>query len=461
MIARFRGCALALSLFATPACAGETLTQTLPTRPNPPIAKTLALLGDSITFWADTTNIDNPGACAGNECSAYLYQGFGTWANIYSQYRVTRVPNTNNCGSSGITTAQILLNVSSCLLKLNPDVVIYQGGGNDASTGVSCATATANNRAIYSRLLNAGIAVIKVSIYPRASPNAFTAAQANMAQCVNEYDRRYAEANGARGFYFVDCDPVLVDPTQTSSWSALSNVLYLDGAHLSMVGASLVGNLVAQQINTLYPSWRVPVFSNADVYDATNNPAGNLLPNSIMAGTGGAIFAGCSGTAANSSNLGAGGMGGATCVGSSTTLADNRNTQTITLGGTSTGSNGQVTWWQNVATPSNINIGDVLEGILWINIGATTNVSGVVVTLKTVEGGVTYQQDSGLPDTGNAMPTPAVAGYLPFITPRRTVTSVPSSAEIDVKIFLKTPLSAAAVSGTIAFTSANLRKVFN
>lgn len=428
-------------------------------KPSPSVAKKMVIFGDSITFWADVTNATNPGACAGNQCSSFIYQSYDTWASIYSQYRVTRIPNTGNCGYNGFTTAQLVA-VTSCVTALAPDIVIYQAGANDNAAGTSCATTNANNKIIYQTFLNAGIAVIKVSTYPRGAPVAFTAAQANVAQCNNQFDRRYAEQNGYRGFYFVDLDPVMVDATTTGSWAAAAGVLYVDGAHVSSTGGSLAGNLIAAQINALAPAWRAPVFSNGDVYDAANNTVGNLLPNAIMTGTGGSV-ATCTGTVANSSNLGASNLGGATCVGSQTTLADGRKAMTVTIGGTSTGSNGQVTFWQNVATPANIGIGDVIEGQCWLNIGASTNFAGVSVTMKTIESAVTFLQDSSLPDTGTGFPTPAIAGYLPFITPRRTVTAVPSSAEIDVLMYFKTPLAAAAVAATISFTSCQIKKVLN
>jgi lysophospholipase L1-like esterase len=208
-------------------------------KPSITSARTLAMLGDSITFNVDDANLTN-GPCVGLSCEAYGYGGYGTWASVYSGYRVWRAPNTGNCGESGGTIAQILANIS-CVTALNPDVVIYEGGGNDPGSGSTCASATAANRAIYSAFKAAGIAVIKVGIYPRTSPVAFTTSQASIAQCLNMEDRRYAQEVGGAGWYFVDVEPIMVDPAQTGSWATRSGYMLADGAHPSTVGSSAIG----------------------------------------------------------------------------------------------------------------------------------------------------------------------------------------------------------------------------
>lgn len=420
--------------------------------------KTLVIYGDSFAANAGSSAAAYP---CGSFCGSAVEGNYFTWAQVYSGYRVSRAvygtpagtPLTN-CGVSGYTSAQILANIS-CPLAVKPDIVIMESGTNDAAGNITCATTTANNRSIYQQLNAAGIIVIKVSVIPRSSPNTYTTAQANLAQCYNEYDRRYAEEVGASGFYFVDLDPIVIDPTQ-STWTIKSGYL-VDGIHPASTGGSPMGYAIAQVINQVVPQWRQPIYTDGDTYDATNNPVGNLLSNGAFTGTGGSTSGtGCSGTVPTSVSVTC--QAGATVVSSVVTLADGRSALKLVISGSITASSSFDVVRQTIATPANINLGDTLEAQAWVIMSPQSSVS-LNFRLTTTESASTYFNDSwGINYTD---PWP-VAGFAAgqsalAITSRRVTTAVPSAAYLDMDIVYAN--GSITPSATIILTSETIKKV--
>lgn len=425
-----------------------------------PASKTLVIYGDSFATNAGLAAAAIP---CGGFCQTAIDGNYYTFADIYSGFRVTHPSpfaqsgTVTNCGVTGTTTAQILTNIS-CVMSAQPDLVLYEGGTNDANGSVSCATVTANNRAIYAQLKAAGITVIKTSVIPRSGGSAYTTAQANLAQCYNEYDRRYAEEVGSQGFYFVDLDPVVLDPT-SASWAIKSGYLD-DGVHPSTNGGSVMGYAIAQVINQLVPQWRQPIFTNGDVYDSVNNPTGNLLPNGAMTGSGGTATNACTGTVPTSVSIDGTSGGGVTCVGSVTTLADGRAAAVLTLSGAATGSARMITVRQLVATPANVNNGDVLEGQAWVSLGANSNISGVELFMSDTESATPFSNTAAVATQTSAFPTAgfATGAFVPLITPRRTTTAVPTQIFMDVRIRLIN--GSVSPTATLTVSSMSVRKVF-
>lgn len=430
-----------------PSAAAPTLAR--------PALKTLVILGDS---FAGNTGLAQANLPCGTACTTGTSGNYFTWAQIYSAYALSRPAlapysgTVTNCGVGGTTTSQILANLN-CVFAAAPDVVIYAGGTNDAATSVSCAAVTANNRAIYSALNSAGIIVIKTSVIPRT---AFTTAQANLAQCYNMEDRRYAETSGANRFFFVDLDPIAVDPA-AAGWTIRSGFLR-DGIHPSNIGGSAMGYAIAQVVNKIVPTWRTPLFNNGDVYDATNNPQGNLLPNGAFAGTGGSATGGCTGTVAANVQVDASAAGGASCVASTTTLADGRPAQVVTIGGASASAQGYIVIRQTVATPANITAGDTLEGQAWVNFGTNSNIDGVDLQLYSTESSVQYLNDSSIYFSGDPFPGAGLANaqMSPLATSRRLVSAAPSQVLQDLRVYFM-PTSSPTMTITVA--SESLRKV--
>lgn len=181
-------------------------------------------------------NVSSQTMAGGITSFAEIAGGYGTWTNIYSGYRIPRPPLSYDFGVSGNTTGQMLGRIGP-VIAAQCDVIIMGGGTNDAVGSVPCATTVANNYAMYSQLLPSSI-VIKMSIFPRPgrppSGSGFTLTQAQNAACVNNADRKFAATAGNKGFYFVDLNGVMTDPSQ---WSVPQS-----GATIASGGSGLTGS---------------------------------------------------------------------------------------------------------------------------------------------------------------------------------------------------------------------------
>ena len=425
------------------------------------VSRTLALYGDS--FMANAGMSASQGAC-GTVCQYATPGTYATWALFYSNYRLT-LPDTylqagkySNCGVYGTTTTQILANIG-CVLALKPDVVLLEGGTNDVASSASCATIVTNLRAMYATLKSSGISVIRTGIIPRTGGLAFTTAQANVAQCVNEYDRRYAEGTNTSYFTFVDLDPYVIDYAQTT-WTIKTGYIASDNVHPSSIGGSVMGNAIAQVINQVVPNWRSASVVPGDVYDVTNNPSGNLLAYGGMTGTAGNVIT-CTGTAVGGTITYAyasvaGNPG--TCVSSIGSQANGQQSEVLTLSGTS-GVNGYALYRQFVISPSNISTNDVMEGTVSISLGTNTNIVGINFVCDFMESSVHYTIGSSAPiqSTGDILPS---AGYavspIMLITVRRVISATPTQVFCDVRVY---PNNSSAVSGAVNIYGMALRKV--
>lgn len=427
-------------------------------------AKRLCLLGDSMISQSD--QIVSPNYTAGS------LGGPGTWLNLYTDFRAWRSPQTNNFAVSGLTLAQVAATVPSAIAA-GCNIVHTEGGSNDVASNATCAAMNATLASMFNQLLAAGITIIDTTIIPRSGGSIFTASQIAVTLCSNQWRREFARGfspNQSAGYYLADLDPIFVDPTSTT-WAVLANYLY-DNVHPSAIGSSAWAAAVAPFINALIPAWLLPEPSNcttgpicSDIWDATNNPRGNLLSNPALAGTAGAIT-GCSGTFAT----GIGGSAstfaanGGTCVGSIVTLSNNVRAQQIVVGGTLSPA-AQFDVQISVATPSNVITGDTVRAILWVSLGATnTNIQYLDHFMQlTVSGLATFHHAFGnsapfpIPTSGFALGV--VYGgltWVPMVTDSFTVTAAPTQLFSDFRIGSG---STGAIASTIQFIAPEIRKV--
>lgn len=405
------------------------------------VLRSIAALGDSIT--SNGTYI-----VSGNQfCEA---NGYTTWMQILSRYRL-RFPVENNFGVAGNSVAQMLARVGD-VLAVHPDIVVVHGGTNDAS-GIAVSTTIAGLAAIYDTFALAGIAVIAVPILGRASPNALTTTARKHAQQVNDWIRRQGETR--KGFYVADCGLAFDDPA-TTDWQPRSNYTQ-DGIHPSPLGAFQIGNAVAAIINLLVPDWRVATASATDIYDAAENPFGNLIPNGMMSGTGGTIDgAVATGVVADNWHLGDTFLGGATCVASKVTLSDGRTAQKIIVSGNSNGNNKGVQFYLDT-TAANVVAGNTIEAIIDLRADSLTDICQVSAYFQTTEASVDYQQHACVGDVSNVLPASGFNGLQ--LTPRRLVSANPTLVRLNIFINFLNHASALPVGCTITIASAALRKV--
>lgn len=242
---------------------------------------TFAILGTSITD-QNSKNIQPPTA---SPSRAWFTDGYATWLRILTCQRIN-LPVENDFGVSGDKFQDMLARIVS-VIAVNPDYVIVEGGSNNIAVD-SFTTMRDAWLALITSLRAAGITPIILPMPPRAGA-VLTTAQIQQQQRFYNYQREFCLNN--RGYLFCDYLGYWLDQTSTSS-VPLAGMVKADNLHPTAIGAYWMGKALADLITPLLPPRPSHVLSNADIYDATNNPTGNLLYSSgvnrgLLAGTGG------------------------------------------------------------------------------------------------------------------------------------------------------------------------------
>lgn len=405
--------------------------------------RSLAFFGDSLTALGFTIS--------GNNVLKGL-TGYTCWVNNLSRQRFY-TPDGMNFGVSGDTSAQMVARLSP-VVAAQPNICSVWVGGNDLSGSVSFASLTGNLNTIYNALAAIGCTVVAIPIIARNAANAWTAAQQLVGMQVNEWIRRQAAAR--KGFVVVDCGSVYDDPT-SATW--VPYAAYTDdGIHTNPLGAYVIATRAVSELTALYPDYYIPVSTAVDVYDATNNPTGNLLPGGMFLGTGGTTGSPATGTTATGWATVATSLLGATCAMSKSTMADGRIAQQIDLSGTYTGSLGFLTM-NGTMTNANFAAGDVIEGCLEFSIAASSAaIASIDAYIQSTEGGVTYTCHAANPKTtSTGIVTAAYSGILK--TPQRTITAQPNGIFLVIRVSFFDPGSSTPIAATIKLASAEVRKI--
>ena len=231
----------------------------------PSRAKSVIIFGDSIT----ANNTSSGGAF--NYAPA---NGYWNWANalLGQRYKLLR-----NAGIGGNWTSDMLNRLYSDVLFYRPDIVVVLGGTNDISNNVPVATTITNLTTIYERILSTGSSVVAMTILPRAAAG-ITTAQRNRLMQINNWIREYTYTRPNiilcdAFFAFADASNATSDPVTTYT---------SDGLHPNSIGARVVGNELYKVLNVLTPASNRSVNGQADVFDATDNPTGNMMVNGML-----------------------------------------------------------------------------------------------------------------------------------------------------------------------------------
>ena len=357
----------------------------------------VAILGDSITYQnndcGSTTQLINEA------------QGYMTWLNALSNQRyyfpvagANDVFTAGNYGVSGERLDAMKVRLSP-VLEYNPDIVIFLGGTNDlVNTARTYAQMTADAQTIIETFTSRGIFVAVMPILPRSVWSSLTAGEILVRRRVqynyNTWLKKYARTNRLVG---------LADPTRDWIDQASANgdplaEVTKDSLHPSPMGAYYMGKALARVLNPLFPpAMPSRVSSILDVYEATDNPQGNLVINGLMAGTAGTNGTGSSGTVAD--NWTASRTTGATLTGvcSKTTLVIDEATnqtavaQRIVLATAGAGATGEAFRLAPSATiSSTVAAGDrvYMECVIKMS-GVTGNLIGIVPELNVTTSGTT------------------------------------------------------------------------
>lgn len=191
-------------------------------------------------------------------------------------------------GVGGRTTTEMLGFLPDALAS-NVDIFTVLAGTNDISGNVPASTITANLKTIYDTLLQAGRKVIPISILPRAY--SLTTAQLANLVAVNNWIRAYArgDANvntlGTKNISLADPSGYLQDGTNAGYYSIggtgnTNGAVTYDGLHPSVLGAQFIGHCVWLAAKKWVGECDIigqHIYSQADGYDVTRNPNGNML----------------------------------------------------------------------------------------------------------------------------------------------------------------------------------------
>lgn len=287
--------------------------------------KTIAFLGDSVTGNAQD------GATALNPGPRFKASGYISWFLAFQQHRVY-MPYTWNFGVGGDDSAMVRARIQS-VLDAKPDYCVVETGGVDGKKGISVDDTIANLKYIYDQLELAGIYIIGVTMYPNQTPNPNSRRHLSG---INAWVK--SQKHVRQNFSVVDIAPHFTDFSAGVDTQPLS-VMVMDGTHPSHNGAFVLGKLMADAMAKLEPEALDLANRNpADVWHATENPRGNILPNGCFRGTGGVLGPNATGVVADNWEVGSTGGGSAVCSLEADPAFPGLFKQVLTLGGAGTSS---------------------------------------------------------------------------------------------------------------------------
>lgn len=321
----------------------------------------------------------------------YSATGAAAWANVLSGGNFI-FPADLNFGVTGDTTAQILARVGDVVAS-RAETVVYFGGTNDRNSNElqTAATTIGNILATLNALLAAGKKVILCTDAPRGNATYSVYLLTTQQLRYHQQVRRWTIETAGRipGVTVVDLYPLLNDYTRTDG--ALPVVNTYDGAHLSPVGAAIAGAAIADALKKVYPNkFYFGDADNANLYNATDNPRGNLINNGVMSGTAGTLDGASTGSLADSwtsTRDTAMNSGSVTSLFAKVARTNPTGSwQQVTLGGTSGATADPNMEIYTSASNSNFAEGDIVQAFCEMEIDAgATGLRGVTLrTTKTV-----------------------------------------------------------------------------
>lgn len=191
-----------------------------------------------------------------------------------------------NAGVSSQTIAQIAARKDFLVRNVKCDMVVVDGGTNDISGSMTAEQIHAERANICDYYLANGIPAVLLPILARdiATWPAGSTQRAKANQ-VNALGREYAKSRAN-----------LLPWDWNASWCDFSTGYSVpktgysnDGTHQAPSGAVADGESFAQFVANLLPESQPLVWSPDDIYDATNNPRGNILTNPFCTGTSGSL----------------------------------------------------------------------------------------------------------------------------------------------------------------------------
>lgn len=221
-----------------------------------PLNREIAIFGDSRTAMCHTI-----------AATAYTTENYGYafWACALSGKAF--VPYTNNFGVGGDTTAQMLARITP-VVNSAADIVLFMGGTNDRTGGMSVADTKRNITAIVKRLNKAGKIVIVANDTPRFADKALTPSQQADHEAIRDWVTNELSA----------ITPVV------DTYSRIVQSDLHDNLHPNPKGAYKIGGVFAEAI-VKYS--KIPTDLPQDSTDTFSafNTTGSLVANPFMTGS--------------------------------------------------------------------------------------------------------------------------------------------------------------------------------
>lgn len=365
-----------------------------------------------------------------------------------------------NAGVSGQTLAQIQARIPLILASLtNVDCYVFDGGTNDVGT-LSKEAIHAGRVACLELLKATGRMIIVMPILARdvsSWPSGST--QRAHANWVNQQTLEYVHQNP--GMLFFDWNRKWIN---TSNVDGAPFTGYSpDGTHFNPLGGQPVGYDFADFMKTFVQGQPLArVTSQGDVYDATNNPRGNLVANQFCLGTTGNVGTNVTGSVATglrAEMATTSPVGTATAVASKEVRGDNRGewqVLTITPGDADT-----LFYFRtnNADTTHTIPAGTWVQASMEASIGAFNGWQGVSLYLKdNATGGlIAYDMEPFEVTTGvfSKLPVAQMDGML--VTPPIKLLTGSASLRLRAEIKVASTGNGASGTGVVKLGAVELR----
>jgi lysophospholipase L1-like esterase len=225
-----------------------------------PLRRNVAIYGDSRT--ANCSSGTLPNKITEN-------YGYASWLGQYSGGRIFFEP-AFNFGVGGNTSAQWAARVGDVIASA-ADIVICLISTNDRTSDFTLAQTQQNIEGVVMKLKQAGKIVVFINETPRGGANALSAPRQLIHEQVRAWINSYLPKLGVR---VVDVWDKMTDTAAVT----------VDGLHWNPVGARIVGEAVAKEIQDLFTS-PVPLPRITSAYDSATNPFGQINSNALLTGT--------------------------------------------------------------------------------------------------------------------------------------------------------------------------------
>ncbi|UAV89922.1 GDSL-like lipase/acylhydrolase [Pseudomonas phage REC] len=383
-----------------------------------PLNRKIAIYGDSRT--ANCSSGTAPNIFTEN-------YGYASWLGQYSGGRIYFDP-AYNFGVGGNTSAQWAARVNDVIAS-DADVVVCLISTNDRTADFTLAQTQQNIEYTVNKLKAAKKIVVFIAETPRGGANALTPARQAIHDQTREWIKSYLPKLGVR---VVDVYDQLLDTAANT----------VDGLHPNPVGARVIGEALARQIQDLFDSPALlPRFSS--VFDASTNRFGQLNSNALLTGTGGTLVgsANTNGVVADSYSVSGSSWAGMT-VTASKEVGTYGERQVLKFSGTPT-STGSLYTFEQIVPIASAKAAASIKGVAHISF-EMTGCLGVSLDLRVVDGATSNVKCCDRYQEGFPMSSVKVSGVQE--TPVATISGTATEVKVRVSVYGSQNLP---MSGTI------------